>query len=153
MRKHINDGRHNEQGHEILSDKAVSLPVRIRRNDALTEQIRAFIRDEVSRSVSGEGYETFDEANDFEVEDDYDPKSPHEMSLEEELDGYQTFDEFRRDVREHILNERKSNAKAGNVGGGNTETGGSVEGGREGNKDATGGSKSDQRSFGGKDDG
>lgn len=78
----------DENGHEILDDTPVAIPARLSRAETLTEQVRRLIREEASRAAQAAGFETFEEADDFEIEDDYDPRSPHELTLEQELEGY-----------------------------------------------------------------
>lgn len=88
----------DDRGREILDDTPVAIPLRFKRPETLTEQIRRIIRDEASRAAAHAGYETFAEADDFEVEDDdYNPRSPHELSIEQELEGYGARDESRVD--------------------------------------------------------
>lgn len=48
----------------------------------LYEQIREMVQRELSATAEREGFETEDEANDFEVGDDYDPDSPYEIDFE-----------------------------------------------------------------------
>lgn len=78
----------DDNGHEIVSDEKVAIPVRFRRVESLTEQVRRIMMEQASMVAASEGYETFEEADDFAIEDDYDPRSPHEMSIEQELEGY-----------------------------------------------------------------
>lgn len=81
-------GKLNDKGEEVLDNTPVAIPVRFQRVDSLTEQIRRVIREEASRRAEAAGFETFEEADDFYIEDDYDPRSPHELSLEQELEGW-----------------------------------------------------------------
>lgn len=114
---------------EMLDDTPVCLPVRLKRTDALTEQIRRVIREEASRRASDAGFESFEEADDFEIEDDYDPRSPHELSLDQELEGYGTTTE----VSENEPGGNSGDGKSGGRSeGGNSAEGGTVEEGREG---------------------
>jgi len=69
----------NERGHEIVSNKPVALPIDFKRPPTLAEQIRQMVKTELSQSASDQGMETFEEADDFDVGDDFDPQSPHEM--------------------------------------------------------------------------
>lgn len=79
----------DDRGREILDDTPVAIPVKFKRPETLAEQIRRVIREEASRAAQHAGYETFEEADDFDVEDDdYNPRSPHELSLDQELEGY-----------------------------------------------------------------
>lgn len=94
-------GKLNDKGEEVLDNTPVAIPVRFQRVDSLTEQIRRVIREEASRRAEAAGFETFEEADDFYIEDDYDPRSPHELSLEQELEGW-TNDGPRKDTASGI---------------------------------------------------
>lgn len=80
--------RLDERGHEILDDTPVSLPLRFRRGENITQQVQRLVAGELSRMAENAGYESFEEANDFDVGDDYDPKSEHEIDTMQE-DNYE----------------------------------------------------------------
>lgn len=90
--------------YEFPDDIPVAIPVRLNRPPSLQEQVRNLVRGEMSRLAAEEGNETFEEADDFDVGDDYDPESPYELDFDQE-----TYD--------------------GNSGRDETETGASPEGG------------------------
>lgn len=48
----------------------------------LYEQMRDMIRRELSQAAQDQGLETAEEADDFDVDDDYDPQSPFEHDFE-----------------------------------------------------------------------
>lgn len=76
----------NEKGHEVLDPTPVAVPVHFKRPPTLQEQIRSMVRsEELRRAASSQGMETFEEADDFAVGDDYDPRSPHELVFDPEL--------------------------------------------------------------------
>lgn len=81
------DDRYKHGRGEVLPDTPSGIPVRFRRTGALTDAMKAFIRDEISKRAGDEGFETFAECDDFDIADDVDLRSPHEQSLDEELDG------------------------------------------------------------------
>jgi hypothetical protein len=68
----------NEQGFEILDDTPVAVPVRLTQ-PTMYEYVRKMIREQMSREAELHGQETFAESDDFEVGDDYDPRSPYEI--------------------------------------------------------------------------
>jgi len=74
----------NENGHEILDDTPISLPLRFNRPPSKLDDLRAMLKI-VSREAEHAGQETFEEADDFDVGDDYDPRSPWELSVDQEL--------------------------------------------------------------------
>lgn len=59
-------------------------PVGFKRRPSLADQIREMVRNErLQRELDQAGYETFEEADDFDVGDDFDPTSAYE----EHFDG------------------------------------------------------------------
>jgi len=78
-----NLGRLDERGREILDGRPMEPPVGYNPQPSLMEKIRRMVHDaQVQRELAKAGAETFDEANDFDVGDDYDPKSPWEKYYE-----------------------------------------------------------------------
>lgn len=67
-------------GHEILNEIPLEPPVGYKRTPSLAEQIKAMIRSERLReALDNPDAESFDEADDFDVEDDpIDPSTPYE---------------------------------------------------------------------------
>lgn len=64
----------------------VEWPAHLKRPPTLAEEIQRLVRAEVSRVASESGLETFEEADDFDMDDEMEPFSPHELSeLEEEV--------------------------------------------------------------------
>lgn len=59
----------DEFGREVLDPTPVELPARLRKFDQAS-YVRDLVRQELSRLANDEGFETFEEADDFEVEDD-----------------------------------------------------------------------------------
>lgn len=73
----------DEKGHEIPDSTPMALPVGFKRPESLQDQIRRLIRSErLAMEASSLGRETFEEADDFDVGDDYDPTSPYEEVFE-----------------------------------------------------------------------
>ena len=76
--------RLNEHGHEILDPQPVARPLNWNAPEPLESMIRRYIRTELSRHAADEGHETFEEADDFDVDDDFDPTSPWELNYDQE---------------------------------------------------------------------
>lgn len=75
----------NDRGHEILDNTPIEIPLGWRKPESLTEQMRRLIRTEMSIRAQDQGFETFEEADDFDVdEDDPLPQSEWEMTYEPE---------------------------------------------------------------------
>ena len=75
----------DDDGFEVLSPEPVAIPAHLKRPLTLAEQVRQSIRTEFSRMAADSGFETFEEADDFVVGDDYDPTSPYEMDFDQEV--------------------------------------------------------------------
>lgn len=78
-----NLGRLDERGRELLDGRPMEPPVGYNPQPSLMEKIRKMVYDaQIQRDLEKAGAETFDEANDFDVGDDYDPSSPWEQYYE-----------------------------------------------------------------------
>lgn len=78
-----NIGRLDERGRELLDGRPMEPPVGYNPQPSLMDRIRTMVRDAaLQRDLARAGAETFDEANDFDVGDDYDPSSPWEQYYE-----------------------------------------------------------------------
>lgn len=75
----------DENGHEVLDDTPVALPIGFKRPPSINDTIRQLVRNELSRAAQQQGAESFEEADDFDVGDDYDPTSPWELTFDQEL--------------------------------------------------------------------
>lgn len=65
----------------------VAPPLGYTRQPSITERIREMVRSEhLRQAAEAAGVETFEEANDFEVGDDFDPASPYEEVYEPPAD-------------------------------------------------------------------
>lgn len=76
----------NELGYEVPDQTPVSVPAYIKKYDQ-RDTIKELIRQALSQEAQDAGYETFEEADDFDVGDDYDPSSPYEEQFDPET-GY-----------------------------------------------------------------
>lgn len=72
MVQHVN-------GKEVVDQTPVSVPSGWSRPEPLADTIRRMVRAEVSRAAAAEDMETFEEADDFDCEDDDDPLSQYEI--------------------------------------------------------------------------
>lgn len=73
------DAIFNEKGHQVPDPTPVEVPVAFRRPPTMDEMIRAHIRREMSLQAQAQGLETFEEADDFDVDEDPDPVSEYEV--------------------------------------------------------------------------
>lgn len=74
----------DDQGREIPDNTPIVVRFRGRVVSQF-DQVRAYIRNELSRQAASLEMETFEDANDFDVEDDLFPVSPHEYSADTEV--------------------------------------------------------------------
>lgn len=74
----------DDNGHEVLDSTPIAVPVKFR-GISHEDTIRQIIRQELSRAAQEDGDESFEEADDFDVGDDYDPMSPWELTADQEL--------------------------------------------------------------------
>lgn len=79
--------KYNEKGQEIPDPTPVSIPLGYGHPESLESIIARMVGVQISKQAAAKGYETFEEADDFDVQDqDIDPLSVHEMtSMEEEV--------------------------------------------------------------------
>lgn len=75
--------RLNEHGHELLNPTPQAPPLGYKKQPSLSDQIRDMVRSEhLRQAAASAGMETFEEADDFDVDDDYDPTSPYEVDFD-----------------------------------------------------------------------
>lgn len=73
--------RLNDHGHEMLDTKPVAVPVNLPRGESMDERITRIIQH--SMAVRKAGYETFEEADNFDIPDDpLDPHTPYEKDFD-----------------------------------------------------------------------
>lgn len=76
--------RFNERGEHIPDPRRVEWPTELRRPPSLQDEIKRFIRQELSSVARDQGVETFEEADDFDTEEDPDLLLPTAYELTEE---------------------------------------------------------------------
>lgn len=71
--------KYTAEGGELMDPKPLQPPVGYKKQKTLREQIAEMVHSEhMRRAAESSGLETFEEADDFDVGDDYDPRSPYE---------------------------------------------------------------------------
>lgn len=77
----------NERGHEVPDQTPVEVPTGLRRPPSIHEEIKRFIRSELSRQAQANEMETFEEADDFEIDDSEidDLPTPYQLREPEEM--------------------------------------------------------------------
>lgn len=90
--------RINERGQEVLDPTPLEIPLGFRVPESLSEQVKRLVRRQLSEAADGRGYETFDEANDFDIPDDQvEPDTPFEMVFDPSIGRDVSPDMIRRD--------------------------------------------------------
>lgn len=84
-------------GKEYLDDTPIAPPVGYKRQPSLAEQIRLMVRNErLAAELAAQGIETFEESEDFDIGDDFDPTTPWENDFDPPLrDIQQSVEEHR----------------------------------------------------------
>lgn len=79
---------YDERGREIMDQTPLEVPLNFRPPLTLAEEIRRMVRRELSQAAEASGMESFEESDDFEIDDDDDLEfvSPYEI-LEMKHDG------------------------------------------------------------------
>lgn len=77
--------RFNEKGQELPDNTPVEMPAGHKRPESIQDMIRRLVRTDVSAAAERAGAESFEEANDFEVEEDDAELFPTHHELHEEV--------------------------------------------------------------------
>lgn len=72
----------DSHGREIPDPTPLELPAGRKRPETLAEQVQRLVRHQVSAYAELHGHETFADADDLEVDDDFDPSSPFELEFD-----------------------------------------------------------------------
>lgn len=81
------DLRLTPDGREIVSSIPIEPPLGYIKQPSLADQMRVMLRQELlARELAAQGFDTMEEADDFDVDDDFDPTSPWEERFDPQLD-------------------------------------------------------------------
>lgn len=79
---------------EVTDPTPMAPPIGYKKQPSIWEQQRALIRQELSRHAESQGFESFEESDDFDVDDDFDPTTPYEADFdpptEKVVEAFQT---------------------------------------------------------------
>lgn len=95
-------------GRERMDPNPIAAPLRIKRQPSYFEQIRESVKRELSDAAESLGMETFEEANDFAIGDDFEPYSPYEEQFGP--DGRNQWDI----AQDHVRGAETQSQKGGN---------------------------------------
>lgn len=102
----LTNDRLDADGNEVLDRTPIAIPAGFKRPESLQEQIQRCVRHSLSEMSAAAGGETFEEADDFEVDDEVDPASPYETFFDPVLGRDFTpreFQEREQEIREKYL--------------------------------------------------
>lgn len=72
--------RYDAQGRYYPDPTPIAPPIGYKKERSIMDQVRDLVRNEkLQNDLAAAGAETFEEADDFEIGDDYDPRSPFEL--------------------------------------------------------------------------
>lgn len=74
--------RQDEYGREIPDPNPVEVPLGMKRPETLAEQVQRLVRTSISAHAEMHGAESFEEADDFDIEEDFDPTTPYETQFD-----------------------------------------------------------------------
>jgi hypothetical protein len=98
----LQDGR----GWEVPDPTPVAIPVTgVKKPLPLAEQVARLVRSETWNRALADGAETFAEADDFDVEDDFDPRTPYETEFDPTLGREVTPADFQNPERRDELRQ------------------------------------------------
>lgn len=97
--------RQDEKGREVPDPTPVEIPLGMKRPETLAEQVQRLVRRQVSEYAAMHGHETFEEADDLEVDDDFDPSTPYELEFDPVLGREITAADFQDAQRREYLRE------------------------------------------------
>lgn len=70
-------------GHELPDPRPLVMPSGFRRPETLAEQVQRLVRTHISRQAQEQGEESFEEAEDFDIDDDQaEPNTPYEATFD-----------------------------------------------------------------------
>ncbi|AZL82923.1 hypothetical protein [Apis mellifera associated microvirus 45] len=102
--------KQDDEGREIVDPTPMGLPAGFKRPETLAEQVRRLVRTE--KLVDDDDVESWEEANDFDVDDDFDPASPFETVFDPELgreltpnDYKEHWPNIKEEMQKHLRNK------------------------------------------------
>lgn len=88
--------RLDHYGREIPDPTPLEIPAGFRRPETLQEQVRRLVRTSLSQHAADAGGETFEESEDFDIDDEFDPTIPFEVFFDPALNREISAQEFER---------------------------------------------------------
>lgn len=79
-----NEGYLDAHGREKPDPTPMAPPIGYQKTEPLHVRIKRMVQSELSQRAADEGFDTWEEDQDFDVDDDYDPSSPYEETFDPE---------------------------------------------------------------------
>lgn len=119
----------NKEGAEKLDPTPMAPPIGYKPQPSIAELVRAMIVSEkLKAEAAAMGAETFEESEDFDVDDDYDPSSPWENDFDPPLREIRTAVDEERERRRLDALKQAVEAEKGGAGGTPPAEGGKAAG-------------------------
>lgn len=100
---------------EMPDTVPMEIPAGFRKPETMEEIVQRLVRRQVSEAADARGDETFEESEDFEIDDMFDPSSPYEEVFDPVLQRGITLDEFRKNEATYRQRYEDAHARAFNV--------------------------------------
>lgn len=71
--------KYDKDGRQIPDTRPVETPLNFRAPPTINQMIQQMVRTELSKNAQEQGFESFEESEDFDIEDDPDPVSDYEF--------------------------------------------------------------------------
>lgn len=101
--------KYDEKGREILDPQPLAVPAGFKKPAPLADQVRRLVRAQLSDIAASQGYESFEEADDFDVDDEpllqsdwetvFDPELGKEMTRLEHAEVERSRREFDKQAK------------------------------------------------------
>lgn len=98
----------HESGAEIPDPEPMAIDTGLRRPESIQDQIRRMIRNEASMAAAESGRETWEEADDFDIGDDFEPHSPYEQDFDQQTSDLPGEEELRSQFQEERPIDKRS---------------------------------------------
>lgn len=95
--------RLDDQGREIPDPTPLELPVGFKKQETVAQMVQRLVRRDLSEYAARHGHETFDEAEDFEIDDDPDPFTPYETEFDPVLGRELTPADFQDPEKREVI--------------------------------------------------
>lgn len=106
------DGVYYPGNREETDSQPMEIPAGFRKPESMEEMVQRLVRRQVSEAAEARGDETFEESEDFEIDDMFDPSSPYEEVFDPVLNRGITLDEFRKNEAVYRQRYEDANDKA-----------------------------------------